>query len=566
MANWLSKPTPHAEAAKQIRGLAPVDRATFDRLPDEFKASAFLITGIAAHDVLQDVRDMIAVIPEGEDFMQTQLRVAARLLPHFGGREKSAMARARILTRATAFRAYNAGIHQSLENSMEAFPYRKRLAVMDERTRDSHRAMNGITLPADSPFWRSHTPPDAHNCRCYVIGVSRAAAERMKREDAAAIKAGRLLPERARVLEGLALQQLESGILNRGLSEQWNLNQEPGKVQWDPSTLMMPMDAVRQRYDAQTWSDFEKWAKGHDIAGLSLWDWLAGQRPGGTTPPPPVKPPVTPPVTPPPAPVAPSKTPVTPTPAPAPTGRTADQITTALQPIVQRLREARTRKMEPEELADINAEALIAIMLPAAERGSWKIAAGRTAGGKRRAKKAMEDRMRLATSILAKVLHPSLFAPNTTIAETKELRASCSQKFGWDPVKRQSILVGAEIHAHESRPIRTLIHEACHAVESMSDVYETMVAFRDKRTVGESLQKLSVLYPMMGYAPGEVTYEDKWVVRGGSHYDGKKYPDAWRATEVFTKGMERLIFETAEFAADDPEYFEVILKAAQKLK
>ena len=32
------------------------------------------------------------------------------------------------------------------------------------------------------------------------------------------------------------------------------------------------------------------------------------------------------------------------------------------------------------------------------------------------------------------------------------------------------------------------------------------------------------------------------------------------------EGMERFIFNTAEFAADDPEYFEVILKAAQNLK
>jgi len=553
MATWLNKPTPHAEAAKQIRGLAPVDRATFDRLPDEFKASAFLITGIAAHDVLQDARDMIAVIPEGEDFMQTQLRVAARLLPHFGGREKSAMARARILTRATAFRAYNAGIHQSLENSMEAFPYRKRLAVMDERTRDSHRAMNGITLPADSPFWRSHTPPDAHNCRCYVIGVSRAAAERMKREDAAAIKAGRLLPERARVLEGLALQQLESGILNRGLSEQWNLNQEPGKVQWDPSTLMMPMDAVRQRYDAQTWGDFERWAKGQDIAGLSLWDWLAGQRPGGAPVPPPVKP----------------KPPTPPTsdPVPVPTGeRTVDSIKAALQPFIDRLAKARAAAAGPEVLAQINAEALATIQLPKEQRGEWTVPVSRSRKGVRKATKAHEARMKQATDLIQTVLLPSLYGKNTTLKAVESYRAQCATMYQRDLITGVRTAVQAEIQAHPSTPIRTLVHEACHAVESMSGVFEQMMEFRNKRTAGEKLQQLRKLYPLLGYDPDEVAYEDEWKKRGGSHYSGKDYGSLSRATEVFTMGMERFIFNTAEFAADDPEYFEAILKAAQNLK
>lgn len=547
MATWLNKPTPHAEAAKQIRGLAPVDRATFDRLPDEFKASAFLITGIAAHDVLQDVRDMIAVIPEGQDFEETQLRVAARLLPYFGGREKSALARAKILTRATAFRAYNAGIHRSLENSTAAFPYRKRLAVMDERTRDSHRAMDGITLPADSPFWRSHTPPDAHNCRCYVIGVSRAAAERMKREDDAKIKAGKLLPEKARVLEGLALKQIESGILNRGLSEQWNLNQEPGRVQWDPSTLMMPMEAVRQRYDAQTWADFEGWARGQDIAGLSLWDWLAGQRPAGTTPlPPPVKPPVTPP--------------------PAPVERSVDAIKTTLQPILKKLDEARAKGMAPEDIALINQEALAAIQLPKADRGTWTVPVSRSAKGVRKATKDHEARMKQATDLIATVVLPSLLGRNTTLKAVKAGRAQCSTRYEWDMMTSRMRAVEAEIQAHPLTSIRTLVHEACHVVESMTGIYDQMIAFRNKRTAGEKLQQLRKLNPMVNYEWNELAYEDEWKKRGGSHYAGKDYGSGYRATEVFTMGMERFIFNTAEFAADDPEYFEVILKAAQNLK
>lgn len=45
-------------------------------------------------------------------------------------------------------------------------------AVMDQRTRVEHSAMQGITLPVDHPFWDTHYPPNGWNCRCSVIPVA----------------------------------------------------------------------------------------------------------------------------------------------------------------------------------------------------------------------------------------------------------------------------------------------------------------------------------------------------------------------------------------------------------
>lgn len=43
----------------------------------------------------------------------------------------------------------------------------------DGHVRPDHAAMDGITLPADDPFWDTNFPPNGWNCRCTVVQVLR---------------------------------------------------------------------------------------------------------------------------------------------------------------------------------------------------------------------------------------------------------------------------------------------------------------------------------------------------------------------------------------------------------
>ncbi|GIV32614.1 MAG: hypothetical protein KatS3mg031_0149 [Chitinophagales bacterium] len=43
----------------------------------------------------------------------------------------------------------------------------------DERVRDSHRILQGITRPVNDPFWNTYYPPNDWNCRCDVIPMHR---------------------------------------------------------------------------------------------------------------------------------------------------------------------------------------------------------------------------------------------------------------------------------------------------------------------------------------------------------------------------------------------------------
>jgi SPP1 gp7 family putative phage head morphogenesis protein len=45
-------------------------------------------------------------------------------------------------------------------------------AVLDDRTRSEHAALNGLTARADDPVWNTIYPPNGWNCRCEVIQVT----------------------------------------------------------------------------------------------------------------------------------------------------------------------------------------------------------------------------------------------------------------------------------------------------------------------------------------------------------------------------------------------------------
>lgn len=70
--------------------------------------------------------------------------------------------------------------HRSRTGSSKGKPdlYLQYDAVNDDRTRPEHAAMDGIILPLDHPFWRTHFPPNGWYCRCTVRDYTRSQLER----------------------------------------------------------------------------------------------------------------------------------------------------------------------------------------------------------------------------------------------------------------------------------------------------------------------------------------------------------------------------------------------------
>ncbi len=67
--------------------------------------------------------------------------------------------------------SYSAGRYQAELNPdiAEILWGYKYSTVGDDRVRDEHAILEGVTLPKDDPFWQRFYPPNGWNCRCQAI-------------------------------------------------------------------------------------------------------------------------------------------------------------------------------------------------------------------------------------------------------------------------------------------------------------------------------------------------------------------------------------------------------------
>lgn len=270
MTSFLSAPVPHTEAAAFIADKPVLAREAYDKLLPELKPRAMVITGIEDANVVQTVRDRIAALPRGADWSKVREEIANDVTPWLGdGAER----RAEYLMRTHGFAAYDAAQTTVMQRQQAAFPYWQYLTVGDGKVRDSHRALDGLILPADSPFWDRLRD---HGCRCNKAPITAAERERIAQEDATK------KPEARRVLTPEAQKRLEtSNVISRtqpgGVPREINVTTR-GPSKWNASTLKIDPAELRARYDAPTWNHFENWARKQPLEdGRTVIDWLEGK-------------------------------------------------------------------------------------------------------------------------------------------------------------------------------------------------------------------------------------------------------------------------------------------------
>lgn len=80
--------------------------------------------------------------------------------------------RLRTIFRTNLQTAFSAGRYQALKEATDSHPYWQYVAVLDNRTRASHRAMHGRVFRHDDPAWQVAAPPNGFNCRCRLRPIS----------------------------------------------------------------------------------------------------------------------------------------------------------------------------------------------------------------------------------------------------------------------------------------------------------------------------------------------------------------------------------------------------------
>lgn len=178
----MSLPPKQAVAYLQRKGFA--FSWDWEELWQDAQAQAFTVAKVTRLDILQDIRDAVdKALAEGKTlaWFTKELTPVLQAKGWWGRQEHVDPETGKISTvqlgspwrLQTIFRtnvqtAYMAGrFEQQLENADDR-PYWQYVAILDGRTRPSHRAMNGKVFRYDDPFWSSFYPPNGWGCRCRV--------------------------------------------------------------------------------------------------------------------------------------------------------------------------------------------------------------------------------------------------------------------------------------------------------------------------------------------------------------------------------------------------------------
>jgi len=169
---------PFAEQVAFFRGKLGnlVPTARWDDIWKSAHDRAFMVAGAAKADLLADLAAAVdKAIAEGETLDAFRKRFAAIVQKHgwhgWTGEETAAGRawRTRIIYQTNLATSYAAGRLAQLKDA--GFRYWIYRHSGSEHPRLQHLAWDGLTLPADHPFWQTHYPPSGWGCRCRVVGA-----------------------------------------------------------------------------------------------------------------------------------------------------------------------------------------------------------------------------------------------------------------------------------------------------------------------------------------------------------------------------------------------------------
>jgi SPP1 gp7 family putative phage head morphogenesis protein len=162
---------PPAEAIAYFRNKQIVTRKQFDALFAEARSAAFTVGGIYRKDVLAAFKEEIARALE-LGTPQREVIKGFRSILSGAGHEKLGEYHLEVIFRTNVQVAYGTGRRRAMEEIADELPLWQYSAVLDDRTRPTHRALDGIILPSDHPFWDEHYPPWGFSCRCVAVALA----------------------------------------------------------------------------------------------------------------------------------------------------------------------------------------------------------------------------------------------------------------------------------------------------------------------------------------------------------------------------------------------------------
>ncbi len=167
----------------------------------ECNARAFTVARTAGFDVLADIKDaLIESITNGESYEAFAKKLTPTLqakgwwgkavdkatgeiLKTYEGTSRAvelgSPRRLKLIYEQNVQTAFMAGRHREMLAASDTHPFWQYVAVLDKRTRPSHRALHGRVFRYDDAAWGVVYPPNGWRCRCRVKPLSAAGLKRL---------------------------------------------------------------------------------------------------------------------------------------------------------------------------------------------------------------------------------------------------------------------------------------------------------------------------------------------------------------------------------------------------
>lgn len=178
-------PDPRAVAFLEAKGLKRSWR--WPSMWGNEHAFAFTLAGVHRLDVLSAAQQLATqAVRDGETLETFRAAFEERLKTlGFAGPQAvtqfpegprkvdlSAPARVRVIYDTNVRQAYAASEWQAIEDTAANFPALRYHHTPQEHPRLQHEAFDGIVLPVNHPFWKTHFPPNGWFCKCFTTQVS----------------------------------------------------------------------------------------------------------------------------------------------------------------------------------------------------------------------------------------------------------------------------------------------------------------------------------------------------------------------------------------------------------
>lgn len=167
---------PFTEAVNYFRAKVNIPTAKWDDLWKGQHARGFMIAGAAKAELLGDFRAAVdRAISEGTTLETFRKDFDAIVEKHGWSYKGGHNWRSAVIYNTNIRTAYQAGRWQQLTDPEQLkinpdLEYRHSDWVRTPRLQ--HVAWDGLTLPADDPWWKTHYPPNGWGCRCRVFAAN----------------------------------------------------------------------------------------------------------------------------------------------------------------------------------------------------------------------------------------------------------------------------------------------------------------------------------------------------------------------------------------------------------